>query len=281
MAIAGQVEYWNSIQGQNWVTYQNDLDLLLRGVTDQLIAIAKPQPGTSIVDIGCGAGASTFEFAGLIAPGGSIHGIDVSKPLIARARQRQQELAAGNVSFSVTDAQEEQIGSGNYDAAVSRFGVMFFSDPEMAFRNIARSVRSGGRIVFAAWAGAEQNPWFALPQKAAIEQLGPAEPSDPHAPGPLAFSDAERVLGILRNAGLASCHSVQVEIDLHHPGGLEPVLKIAPHVGPVARMLSAKGGTPEDLAAILDNFARRFEIFLCDDGIRVPAAIHVFSTVVE
>lgn len=281
MSNTAQTEYWNSSQGQNWVTFQNDLDLLLREVTGQLIATAKPEPGISILDLGCGAGASTFEFAELIAPAGKIHGIDLSEPLIERARQRQQDLKADNVSFAIADAQEQQLGSGDYDVGVSRFGLMFFSDPEKAFRNIARSIRPGGRLVFAAWAGPEHNPWFALPQKAATERLGPAEPTDPNAPGPLAFRDAERVLGILRNAGLRDCQSVQTEIDLHHPGGLEPVLQIAPHVGPVARILNAKNGTSDDLTAILDAIAARFETFLCDDGIRIPAGIHIFSAVVE
>ncbi len=281
MANDAQAEYWNSKQGQNWVTFQSDLDTLLGSVTSQLIAAVKPQAGQKIVDLGCGAGASTFEFAELIAPGGKIHGIDVSEPLITRARQRQQELSADNVSFAIADAQEQQLGSGDYDVAVSRFGVMFFSDTEKAFRNIAGCIRPGGRLVFAAWAGPEHNPWFSLPQEAAAEHLGPAEPADPHAPGPLAFRDADRVIGILQDTGLTDCQSVQVEIDLHHPGGLKPVLQIAPHVGPVARMLKAKNGTAEDLSAIMNTIAKRFEPFLCNDGIRIPAAVHVFSATVK
>lgn len=281
MANAEQAEYWNAKQGRNWVTYQGDLDLLLHEVTVQLIGAVKPEPGNTLVDLGCGAGASTFEFARLIAPTGAIHGIDVSEPLIERARQRQGELEAGNVSFAIADAQEQQLGSGDYDVGVSRFGLMFFSDTEKAFRNIARSIRPGGRLVFAAWAGPEHNPWFTLPQHAAIERLGPAEAPDPYAPGPLAFRDADRVLGMLENAGLSKCQSQQIAIDLHHPGGLEPVLQIAPHVGPVARILNAKNGTADDLAAILDIIAARFETFVCDDGIRVPAAIHIFSATVE
>ena len=281
MANDAQAEYWNSKQGQNWVTFQNDLDLMLGSVTDQLIAIVNPEPGLKIVDLGCGAGASTFEFAELIAPSGKIHGIDVSEPLIERARQRQQELEADNVTFAIADAQEQQLGSGDYDIGVSRFGLMFFSDTEKAFRNIARSIRPGGRLVFAAWAGPEHNPWFALPQQAAIERLGPVEASDPHAPGPLAFRDADRVIGLLKNAGLKNCQSAQVEIDLHHSGGLGPVLQIAPHVGPIARILNAKNGTPDDLTEILDSIAKRFETFLSDDGIRIPAAIHIFSATVE
>lgn len=277
MANDAQAEYWNSEQGQNWVTFQNDLDRLLGSVTEQLIAAVKPEPGIKIVDLGCGAGASTFEFAGLIAPGGKIHGIDISQPLVDRARQRQKELMADNVSFAIADAQEQKLGSGDYDVGVSRFGLMFFSDPEKAFSNIAKSIRRGGRLVFAAWAGPEYNPWFAVPQLAAIEHLGPAEPSDPDAPGPLAFRDADRVVGILKSAGLTDCQSAQTAIDLHHPGGLEPVLQIAPHVGPVARILRAKNGTPDDLAAILDSIAKRFDNFLSDDGIRIPAEIHIFS----
>ena len=205
MANTEQTEYWNARQGLNWVTYQEDLDLLMREVTAQLIAAARPEPGQMMVDLGCGAGASTFEFARRIAPSGRIRGIDVSEPLVERARQRQQELAADNVSFEIADAQEQDLGSAPYDTGVSRFGLMFFSDTEKAFRNIASAIRPGGRLVFAAWAGRDHNPWFSLPQMAAVDHLGPVEAPDPFAPGPLAFSDADRVLAMLQTAGLADC----------------------------------------------------------------------------
>lgn len=276
-ANAAQAEYWNSQPGMNWVIHQADMDMLLAGVTDCLLAAGRPREGEKLIDVGCGAGASTFALAAAVAPGGNVLGVDISTPLVERARARQRELAIGNVGFLVADAQAHRFEPFAYDMIASRFGVMFFSDPVAAFRNLAGALRKGGRIVFASWAAADVNPWFSVPSRAIAARLGAPPPVSPDASGPLAFADGQRVLGLLSAGGFSDAACSSQDIDLHHPGGIEAALRLALHMGPVARRLREANGTAADREAILGAIAADFERFRASDGIRVPARIHLFS----
>ena len=272
---ADQAEFWNAQPGQNWVKHQVDLDALHANVLELLLAACAPKAGERVLDLGCGAGASSFAFAAAVAPTGHVRGVDISVPLIRRARERMDELGVDNVAFDVADAQDHPFKRQGFDLAASRFGLMFFSDPVAAFRNIAAGLRSGGRIVFAAWAGPEDNPWFAWPQRIAIARLGAVAPTPPDAPGPMAFRDIGRVRAILADAGFSRPHGERVAVDLHLPGGIEAAARLA-QVGPAARILREKNGTAEDLRAITEKIAEELAQFRSADGIRIPACINLF-----
>lgn len=274
---ADQVEFWNTQPGLNWVTHEADLDTLMQSVTGLMMDAAAPRARERALDIGCGAGASTLALAEAVGPGGAVLGLDVSAPLLARAEERRAACGAANIAFERADAQEHPFAPGAFDLAASRFGVMFFADPVAAFRNIAAALRPGGRIAFAAWAGPEANPWFATPHRVAVARLGPVAATPRDAPGPMAFQDLDRVCGLLTAAGFADVSGETAATDLHHPGGVEAVVALARHVGPTSRVLRERNGTPEDEAAILAALADELGRYGSTDGIRIPAAINVFT----
>ena len=175
------------------------------------------------------------------------------------------------------DAQDHRF-EGGLDLATSRFGVMFFADPQAAFRNIAGGLRPGGRLVFVAWGGPEHNPWFALPRRAAVARLGPEPPAPADAPGPMAFRDAARVTGLLAAAGLRDPRARPLDLGLPNPGGLDALLDLVGSIGALPRILREQGGTPEDRAAILAVIRDRFAPFATSGGgIRLPARVILFS----
>jgi SAM-dependent methyltransferase len=276
-ANADQAAFWNAEPGENWVRHQPDMDILQREITERLLGACAPRTGEAVLDIGCGAGGSTFALGEAVGPSGRVHGLDISAPLLARAEERRRGLGMANVSFEAGDAQDHPLEPGGFDLVASRLGTMFFSDPVAAFRNVARALRPGGRMAFAAWAGPEHNPWFALPGRVAAERLGPIAAPPPDAPGPMAFRDSTRVIALLQAAGLDGAASETLDVSLHHPGGLDPVLGLVGGLGIVPRLVREKGGTEADLAAILDGVRAALAPFRCADGIRVPARIHVFS----
>jgi SAM-dependent methyltransferase len=93
--------------------------------------------------------------------------------------------------------------ASRYDAAFSRFGVMFFADPVAAFANVLRALKPTGRLSFVCWRPLSENPWMHVPLEAARSLLPPASPSDPTAPGPFAFANPDRVRSILTAAGFS------------------------------------------------------------------------------
>ncbi|NEB76538.1 class I SAM-dependent methyltransferase, partial [Streptomyces sp. SID14478] len=90
---------------------------------------------------------TTRTAARLAAPGHAV-GVDISAPLIERARARTAEERVANAAYERGDAQNHPFPAGGYDLALSRGGVMFFEDHATAFANVARALRRGGRLVF-------------------------------------------------------------------------------------------------------------------------------------
>lgn len=121
-------------------------DAELRAHHQHLRAACRIGRGEEVVDIGCGAGLTTREAARAAAPG-RVVGVDLSERMLARARELTEAEGAGNVTYQLGDAQVLQFQPEGFDLAVSRFGLMFFSDPPSGFANIASALRSQGRLV--------------------------------------------------------------------------------------------------------------------------------------
>jgi SAM-dependent methyltransferase len=273
---AAQREFWNGPQGQNWVANQVALDATLTGVSALLLDEVAAPGGARILDVGCGAGDTTIALARAVGPRGTVTGVDISEPLLALARARAEAAEVENAVFLHADAALHRFEPESVDRIVSRFGVMFFADPVAAFRNLAPTLRNGGALVFVAWAAPDVNPWFSLPLAAAVERLGPAEPSSPEAPGPTAFRDIGRVVAILEAAGFAAVRGEARTVELSLGPDLDAAAGLALRVGPATRHIRDKGGDETDARAIADGIRARFAPYLGTAGVRVPAVVNVF-----
>lgn len=274
---ADQAEYWSSPSGQLWAIHQERMDTLLSEALAAIITRAAPTPGERVLDIGCGTGASSLVLSEQVGSEGKVTALDISKPLLAMARERAPGAAKGNLEFVLGDAQTHAFTPGDADLVFSRFGVMFFADPVAAMANLRRATRPGGRLAMLCWQGAPDNPWFMLPMKAAMVRLGKPDPMDPHAPGPMAFKDIDRVTGILRDAGWASAEGEALEVDLIPPQTLEAAADLAITVGPATRLLRERDGTEADLAAIKDATINILEQFQTGQGLRIPARLIAYT----
>lgn len=273
---AGQIDYWNSEVGDKWVRHEAVLDQAFAIVVERLLDFVDPAPGARVLDIGCGGGATSLAFAERVGPSGRVLGVDVSAALLERAEARRRALGLDQLAFEQADAQTRDFSADGFDAAISRFGVMFFEDPVAAFANIARGLRPGGGIAFAAWAGIADNPWFRLSRDAATAVLGPPEPMPPRAPGPLAFAEVDYVTGMLRDAGLQQVEAIDVPLTLPFKGALDEVATFAVQFGPAARRLKALGAGEDVVAEISRRIAQAFLPFAGDDVVAVPAHFNFY-----
>ena len=268
---AAQSEYWNAAAGETWAKLQELLDRQIEPLGLAAIDVLQPGEGEHIIDIGCGCGQSSLALAACVAPTGSVLGIDLSKPMLEVARHRPRPAANLRVDFRQLDAQTGDIGRGIFDAAFSRFGVMFFSDPVAAFRNIRASLKRGGRLVFVCWRPLAENPWMLAPLQAALPFIPPVAPPDPTALGPFAFADAGRVRSILSDAGFASVTTEPFDARI---GGsdLEQSLKLALRLGPLGAALREHPELSGKVAGAVRDLLSRY---LTAGGVLVRSAVWI------
>jgi SAM-dependent methyltransferase len=268
---AAQADYWNRTAGQRWTDRQEEQDLVLRPVSDRLIAAADPKPGQRVVDIGCGCGDTTIDFAARVAPGGEVLGLDISEPMLARARERAPVSLPAR--FVLADATVYAFAPGWADLVVSRFGVMFFADPARSFANLRRGLKGGARLVFACWRAAKENPWMMIPLREAKKHAPPLPETNPEDPGPFAFADDARVRRILSAAGFADTVVTpqDLDIDIAIGRGLDAAVAGALGIGPTSRILD---GQPEAVrAAAIADIRKAFAERAKGDSVPLGAAI--------
>ncbi len=245
---AKQVADWNGSVGERWAADQERTDKLVRPYGDAAIAAARIQPGEAVLDVGCGCGDTSLTVADMVGAQGRVVGVDISAPMLEVAHRRADGMA--NVSFLEADASTAAL-PGPFDLLISRFGVMFFDDPTAAFTHLRGALRPSGRLAFVCWRTAADNPWAALPAQAARKAAGiTAPPADPHAPGPFAFGDGERLKGILREAGFADVSLESFEAPMYLGSSARSAAEGATRIGPASRVALDAG--PQHLPAILD-----------------------------
>ena len=247
---ADQVGDWNGQSGERWVANQARLDAMVAVFGQAAIEAAAPATGERVLDIGCGAGASSLALAARVGAGGQVLGVDISEPLIGRARALvQQDTPA---LFQVADASSAELPEGAFDILFSRFGVMFFDDPIAAFAHMRRALRPGGRVAFVCWRGAAENDWVRLPVGALKGIVPPSALPDPEAPGPFSFGDRGRVARILTAAGFTDIAiapfdaSVPFGEGVTRDAAIDDAVKMTLEVGPLSRALADQ---PDDIRA--------------------------------
>jgi SAM-dependent methyltransferase len=198
-----QVDYWDGAGGEHWVAEQVRYDEINAEFGSQVVAALAPQPGDRVLDVGCGNGALSLAIAPLVAPAGRVFGLDISGPMIEVAAQRAHAARSSNAIFEQGDAQTYHLEEASFDAMVSRFGVMFFDDPDAAFANLARSLRRGGRTVLTCWQDVLANEWLMVPAGAALAHVPMPDLGEAGQPGPFSLAEPDRLRSILSRAGFA------------------------------------------------------------------------------
>jgi SAM-dependent methyltransferase len=199
-----QAEHWEAM-APTWVELADRMEQMAGPPGRLAMDRLDPQPGSKVLDLGCGTGPTAVELAHRVGGSGSVVGVDIAEEMLAAARRRAAEQGLDNVTFVHADVQGQDLGSSDFDGAFSRFGVMFFSDPVAAFTNVRRALRPGGRLSFACWQNAFENEWMLVPAVAVMTVTGSAPPMpEPGQPGPFSLSDPDRVQTVLAEAGFGN-----------------------------------------------------------------------------
>jgi SAM-dependent methyltransferase len=264
-----EIEFWNGPAAHRWVAEQARLDRALANIDLLGLDRAAPVEGERVIDLGCGCGASTLRLAEHVGPTGTVVGVDVSAPMLARARERARSMPW--IQFVEGDAAEYRF-AGDADLVYSRFGAMFFADPQAALANLKKALRPGGRLCLVCWRSADENPWYRVPLRAAETVVAPLPATDPGAPGPFAFAAEGRLREILEHAGFARVEVERVDTRIcTSTTGIGEAVEFAVNAGPVARMiLGADAGT---VARVRTALATALADYLHDERVALPASV--------
>jgi SAM-dependent methyltransferase len=266
-----QVAYWGGAGGDRWIGEAKRTEMMLSRVADLLYPRARLKPGNSVLDVGCGLGPTTIELARRIAPGGRAIGLDVSSAMIELARKRAAGIA--NVEFVAADAAAHRFPAPFADLLFSRFGVMFFGDPTVAFTNLRKAMNPNGRVLFACWRPLKENQWMLTPLMAAYEHLPRLPSAAPDEPGPFSFGDTDRVTRILTGAGFAKPEFTPADLSFDVAGGegLDAAVHQAMTIGATSRVLQDQ---PESVrAAVAQSIRKALTPFQKGQNVELPGAV--------
>ena len=272
---ADQIAYWNGPGGQHWADRQQAQDIVLAPVSDVLIDRAKAKAGQRIVDIGCGCGATSIALAHKVGSTGHVLGIDISAPMLARAR----EIAPAGlpVDFVLADATVYPFDPASFDLLVSRFGVMFFAEPALSFANLRRALRPSGRLAFACWREPRENPFFMAPLQAVYKHVPKLPQLGPEDPGPFSFASEARVQRILGEAGFQgiAMEPCNLALDIAVGRGLDAAVTAALEIGPAARALAEQ--PPDVVAAATNSIRGALAPFVRGQAVPLDASIWIVT----
>lgn len=275
MHNAEQIEYWNGEAGKRWAQDDEIMARLLRPVTEALLAHAAPQDCNNALDVGCGGGSQSLILAQSLGEGAQVLGVDISEPMLAVAQRKAEISTTGRakLQFMHSDAATHAFPAASFDLLFSRFGVMFFDNPQTAFSNLRNALQPTGRLAFCCWQAMKENAWTRIPLQAALQHLPPPEPPPPHAPGPFALANAARTELILRNAGFHNIelHSHTPTLRISEAPSLpEAVMELA-RIGPVARLLADQ--PREVLDKVIPAMSDALGPYYRDGALELSAAI--------
>lgn len=207
---------WSEGRGRAWRDHLTGLEATLSPINRAIIDALDVRDARRLADIGCGGGGLTRDLAAASEPDAHITGFDISSDLISAARAKSGDP---RLSFQQADAQTFTVTAEPFDRLSSRFGVMFFTDPNAAFRNLHSWLRPGGRMAFAVWADFADNPWMGIIREIVADYVELPQP-EPDAPGPFRYAEAGSFVTLLQDCGFSDVRANDWRGNLKLGGGL-------------------------------------------------------------
>jgi SAM-dependent methyltransferase len=273
---ANMLAFWNGQGGHTWVARQAHTDTTLTPVTEALLGFAAPRVGERVLDVGCGCGAPTLDFARAVGPSGRVAALDISGPMLAEGEARAKAAGIANIDWRQADPATAALDG--YDLLTSAFGTMFFGDPVGAFAHMRRAANPGARMAIVCWRSLAENPWMEVPMNAVARHLPPRPKPAPHAPGMFAFADPERVSEILTGSGWAPPRFEKFDLDLDVAAGrgLEEAVIQSTHIGAVSSWL--RNQPAEVVSAAVASLREALAAYVDGASVRLPGAMWLVSS---
>ena len=258
-----------------WEKHRDIIRKMFAPITGALIKDAHISPGDNVLDIGTGPGEPALTVAEFIGPAGKVCGIDPTPEMIAAAQRAAARQRLDNVDFQVTTADHLSFPSDTFDAAVSRFAVMFFPSPVEAIREILRTVKPGGRLAFAVWSFAESNPFHYVLSRL-LDRYAPSSPTPPDSPDAFRFATPGTLLTIFNQAGAVDTSEHLLQFKIEAPLPVESFWELRSEMSEKLRSKLALLST-EQVAELRLQAIEALRPYDTSQGMSVPAEVLIVS----
>jgi ubiquinone/menaquinone biosynthesis C-methylase UbiE len=180
-------------------------------VSERLVALAGIEPGDRVLDVGAGQGEPALAAARLVGPTGGVVATDLSAEMIAFGRERAAAAGLDNLEFVESDAASLDFPEGSFDAALSRWGIIFEPDAEAAMARIRTFLKPGSRMAISSWGPPERVPMAGIPQRVLMQRLQ-IPPPPQGAPGPFSRPTPEALASLLEAGGFSGVEVEEAEV---------------------------------------------------------------------
>jgi SAM-dependent methyltransferase len=208
----GQRRDWESA-AKGWHDWQELIFDSTAPVSRRLVELAEIQPGDRVLDVAAGTGEPSLTAAQAVGPEGQVVATDISPEMLAYARERAEAAGIGNVEYVEADASSLDFPPESFDAALSRWGIIFEPEAEAAAARIRSFLKPGSRMAISSWGPPERVPMLSLPMRTVMTRLN-VPPPPPGTPGPLSRPTHEAIGGLLEGGGFADVEVEELEIGM-------------------------------------------------------------------
>ncbi len=258
-----------------WEKHRDTIRGMFAPITQALIEDTRIDAGYSVLDVATGPGEPALSIAEITGPRGSVAGTDPVPEMIAAANREAQRCHLTNVRFEIAHAEAQPFPENHFDAAVCRFGVMFFPSPVNGVREMLRVSKPGRKIAFAVWHFAERNPFHSMFAKA-VEPYAPAEPLPPDAPDAFRYAASGKLLNILNDAGANAPSERLLQFRIEAPLRADEFWTLRCQMSDKLRAKLA-AFTEDQFAAVRHEVMEDLRSYSTAQGISIPAEVLIVS----
>jgi SAM-dependent methyltransferase len=273
------IEAWDGVLYDKFTRFRHIVAEGLGVCGTAVLERHRPVEGARVLDIGCGFGDSTREIGAIVGPSGQAVGVDAAPRFVGAAEEEARAAGLGNTRFLIADVERDDLG-GPYDYAFSRFGVMFFTNPVAAFRNVRRSLTDDAKLGVVVWRKKEDNAWVHDAERA-VENIVPLPQTTDEAtcgPGPFSMASPDLVSAQILAAGYSRPAFERFDTTIRIGADLPDAIDFAMSLGPAGEIMrlagdEAKKREPE----VIDALAEVLRKYATDDGVFAPASTWIVT----
>jgi len=268
-------QHWPRAATDLYLRDANRIEAMNGPFGEAMFDAAQLQAGERVLDVGCGNGTTTLDAARRVLPDGTAVGIDITADLLNVARGHAAAAGLDNVQFVDADAQIHPFREADFDAVISRFGIMFFDDPDAAFANLGRAVRPNGRLVTVCPSDPRHSQWVTVAFAAAAPHVGLPDLGPPGTPGPFAFADPNRLERAIYAGGFQDITVVPITRAVRIGNNIDDVVDFITSL-PESHQLF-EGQPEEKIAAAIGALREGFAPFAGANGVVIDESAWLAS----